>query len=190
MIRSESLDKLVKIKKVPIPVPGRVCRTLRMRRCANRRMARYLANGQRATAALEFALVLTPLLMLLFGFVATASVFFTMATMQSNAQYAGLMMATGQVKSLSTGTITSANNTATTSCSGSLTSTQVEYYACTGLPSWVPVTVTATENCAVPSVTVSLSATASAAAIADVFQFFSGRSLSVSTVLMKEGQCP
>lgn len=184
------MDKPANIEKVTATVPGRLRRTLQARRYARGRVARYLAKGQRATAAVEFALVLTPLMMLLFGFIATASVFFTMATMQSNAQYAGLMMATGQIKSLSTGAITSNNNTATTACSGSLTSTEVEYYACTGLPSWVPVTVTATENCAVPSVTITLSASASAAAIADVFQFFTGRSLSVSTVLMKEAQCP
>lgn len=184
------MDTLPTIEQLADAVPHRPCRIPRGRRRANRRFARYLTSAQRATAALEFALVLTPLLMLLFGFIATASVFYTMAMMQNNAQYAGRMMATGGAKALSTGAITSGNNTATTACSGSLTSTEVEYYACTGLPSYVPVTVTATENCATPSVTVTLSASASAAAIADVFRFFTGRTLSVSTVQMKEGLCP
>ena len=151
---------------------------------------RELARQRRGVAAVEFALVLTPLLMLLFGFIATASIFFTISTMQNNAQYAALMMATGQIKNMSTGPITSSNYTATTACSGSMTSTQVEYYACTGLPNWVPATVTVTENCASPNVSVSLSASGSAAALADVFQFFSSRTLSASAVLMKDGQCP
>jgi Flp pilus assembly protein TadG len=155
-----------------------------------RRRPRRLLACRRASSAVEFALVLTPLMMLLFGFIATAGVFFTWSTMQSNAQYAALLMATGQIQSLSSGAISTANNTATTTCSASLTSTEVEYYACTGLPSWVPVTVTATENCAVPSVAVSLSASASAAAIADVYSFFTGKSLVAQSVLMKEGQCP
>jgi Flp pilus assembly protein TadG len=164
--------------------------TLRVPQWASRRLSRYLTRGARGTAALEFALVLTPLMMLLFGFIATASVFYTWSTMQNNAQYAGLMMATGQIKSLSTGAISASNATATTACSSSLTSTEVEYYACTGLPSWVPVTVVATENCSVPSVTITMTASASAAAIADVFKFFTGQSLSVGAVLMKEGTCP
>jgi hypothetical protein len=46
---------------------------------------RELAHERRAVAAVEFALVLTPLLMLLFGFIATASIFFSMSTMQNNA---------------------------------------------------------------------------------------------------------
>ena len=165
------------------PIPG-------TRRFALRRQPRRLLTCRRATAAVEFALVLTPMMMLLFGFIATAAVFFTWSTMQSNAQYAALLMATGQVQQLSTGTISTTNKTATTTCSSSLTSTEVEYYACTGLPSWLPVTVTSTENCAVPSVTVSLSASASTAAIADVYSFFSGKSLVAQSVLMKEGQCP
>ena len=151
---------------------------------------RELAAQQRAVAAVEFALVLTPLLMLLFGFIATASIFFTLSTMQNNAQYAALMMATGQIKNLSTGPITSSNYTATTACSGSLTSAQVEYYACKGLPSWVPATVTATEDCASPAVSVNLSASGSAAALVDIFRFFSSRTLTASAALMKEGQCP
>jgi Flp pilus assembly protein TadG len=82
-------------------------------------MFHELTNQVRAVAALEFALVLTPFLTLLFGFIATAAVFFTSSTMQNNAQYAALMLATGQIKNLATGPITSANNTATTTCSGS-----------------------------------------------------------------------
>jgi hypothetical protein len=42
----------------------------------------------------------------------------------------------------------------------------------------------------VPSVTVSLSANAAAAAIADIENFFSGKTIVAQTVFMKEGSCP
>jgi Flp pilus assembly protein TadG len=149
-----------------------------------------LARDARAVAAIEFALSLTPLLLLAFGFIATSVVFFAWSTMQSRAEYAARLMSTGQVTSLSTGTISSTNTTATTDCGSSLTSSDVEYYACSGLPSWVPVTVTATEDCTVPSVSVRLSASAATAALADTFGFFTGKQLVATAVLMKEGQCP
>jgi hypothetical protein len=115
---------------------------------------------------------------------------FTWSAMQNSAQYAALLVSTGQVKSLSTGAITTANETATTACSSSLTSTEAEYYACYGLPGWGSYTVTTTENCAVPSVQVSISASASSIAIGDVFALFSGETISAQSVVMKEGQCP
>lgn len=160
------------------------------RRCAAGGFLRNIFCCGRATAALEFAIVATPLMLLTFGFIAMSAVFYTWSSMQSGAQYAALLVATGQIKNLSTGAITANNATATTTCSSSLTSTEAEYYACTGLPSWVTFTVTTTENCATPSVTVSLSASASAAAIADVFAIFTGKSLVSSAVVMKQPPCP
>jgi Flp pilus assembly protein TadG len=160
------------------------------RRRANAGTLRGLAGNRRGVAALEFALASTPLLMLVFGFIATNAVFYAWSTMQNNAQYAARLMATGQIANLATGPIGSAANTSTAACSSSLNSTEVEYYACTGLPSWVGFTVTATEDCTVPSVTVSLSANASAAALADVFKIFAGRTLVTQAILMKEGTCP
>jgi Flp pilus assembly protein TadG len=151
---------------------------------------RALGDCQRAAAALEFVLVSGPLLILIFGFVATSAVFYTWSTMQSYAQYAARMMSTGQIKNLTNGPITTSNTTATVTCSGSIPSTAVEYYACNGLPNWVTFTATATENCAVPSVAVSLSVSASSAAIADVLAIFTGKTLVANAVLMKEGQCP
>jgi Flp pilus assembly protein TadG len=155
-----------------------------------RRLFQGVGRCRRGVAALEFGILAPTLLMLLFGFVATGTLIFTWSAMQSTAQYAALMVSTGQVKSLSNGAITTSNTTATTTCSGSLTTSEAEYYACHALPSWATFTVTTTENCAVPSVTVSVSASGSTAAIADVFDIFTGRTLTAEAVVMKEGQCP
>jgi len=141
-------------------------------------------------AALEFAILATPLMLLIFGFISISSIFYTMSAMQNAAQYAASLVATGQITSLSTGPITTTNTTATVKCGSTLTATEAEYYACTDLPGWASFTVTTTENCATPSVAVSLSVDASAAAIVDMFQMFTGKTLVGNAVVMKEGQCP
>jgi hypothetical protein len=110
--------------------------------------------------------------------------------MQINTQYAALLMSTGQITANNSGTITTGNNSVTTPCSSSMRTTQVEYYACTGLPTWTTFSVTTTETCATPSVTVTLSTSASTAAIADVEKIFSGNTIVATTVMMKEGTCP
>jgi Flp pilus assembly protein TadG len=156
----------------------------------NFRRIRGLAGCRRGAIALEFALASVPLLMLMFGFIATSAVFNTWSSMQSNTQYAARMMSTGQVFTNANGAISTSNNSSSATCGSSLRNTQVEYYACSGLPGWATFTVTTTENCTVPSVTVSLSANAAAAAIADIENFFSGKTIVAQTVFMKEGSCP
>jgi Flp pilus assembly protein TadG len=153
-------------------------------------MFRRLRKCNRGVAALEFALVATPLMVITFGFISISLAIYTMTAMQNAAQYAAFMVATGQAKSISTGPLSSSNTTATTTCSGSLPSTEAEYYACKGLPAWASFTVTTTENCATPSVSVNLSVKASAAGISDIFGIFSNNSLSSNAVAMKEGACP
>lgn len=154
------------------------------------RRAWWRRMGRRGSAAVEFAVIAAPLTTILFGFIATNVLFFTWAAMQDSAQMAARMVSTGQVKNFANGAITLANTTSTVTCSGSLTTTQAEYYACQGLPSWATFTVTATENCTVPSVTVSVSVDAKAAALADVYSLFTGKTLVAQSVLMKEGLCP
>lgn len=129
-------------------------------------------------------------MLLVFGFIATASVFNTWSSMQSNTQYAARLMSTGQISANNNGTISTTNTTATITCSSTLKTTQVEYYACTGLPTWTTFSVTTTENCTTPSVTVSLSTGATTAAIADVEKIFSGKTIVAQTIMMKEGTCP
>ena len=149
-----------------------------------------LAHCRRGAIAVEFVLASVPLMLLIFGFIATSAVYNTWASMQGNAQYAARMMSTGQISSNNTGALSSTNTSVTIACSSSFRSTQIEYYACNGLPTWATFTVTSTENCAVPSVTVSLSANAASAAIADVENFFSGKTIIAQSVMMKEGSCP
>jgi Flp pilus assembly protein TadG len=129
----------------------------------------------------EFVLVSGPLLLLLFGFIATNALFYTWSVMQNNVQYASLMIATGQVTSFSSTGVT---------CSSSLGTNQVEYYACSGLPGWTSFTAHVTETCSVPNVSVSLSTNASSAGLADVYSIFSGKTLTAQATTMKQGNCP
>jgi Flp pilus assembly protein TadG len=149
-----------------------------------------LANCENGSVAVEFALASVPLMLMVFGFIATAAVFNTWSTMQSNTQYAARLMSTGQITSNNSGTISTTNTSVTTACSSSMRSTQVEYYACTGLPTWTSFNVTTTENCATPSVTVTLTTSATTAAIADIEKIFSGNTIVATTIMMKEGTCP
>jgi Flp pilus assembly protein TadG len=140
-----------------------------------------LGGCGRGVAALEFALASGPLMLLLFGFVATNALFYTWSMMQNNAQYAAMMIATGQVTSFSSTGVT---------CSSSLTNTQVEYYACAGLPTWATFTARVTETCSVPNVSVTLTTNASSAGLADVYAIFSGKTLTTQVTAMKQGNCP
>ena len=166
------------------PVQERLTRRLGLRR------SNTLAGCRRGSVAVEFAVASVPLLLLVFGFIATAAVFNTWSSMQSNTQYAARLMSTSQIMSNNNGTITTTNNTSSVACSSTLRSTQVEYYACLNLPTWTTFTVTTAENCATPSVTVTLSTGATTAAIADIEQIFSGKTIVAQTTMMKEGNCP
>jgi Flp pilus assembly protein TadG len=141
-----------------------------------------LIGCRRGAAALEFALVCAPFMIMLFGFIAMNSVFLNLSAMQGNSLNAAMVMATGQITSFQSRSVT---------CSNSLSATSAEYYACQGLPSWATFAVTASENCTSPAtVTVLLSVDGASAALADVYGFFSGRTLSMQSILMKQGTCP
>ena len=150
-----------------------------------------LARCRRGIAMLEVALVSIPLMILLFGIISVNSVYFVMSSMQQNAMYAAQMVAQGTITAVNTGTLTSSNTGATNvNCSPLPATTKAEYYACNGLPSWATYTVRTSEVCATPSFTVSISVSATAAAMADVFKFFTGKTLVVSSTAMKQGSCP
>lgn len=145
---------------------------------------------RRGNMAVEFALVMPPFLLLCFGFIAVTMALQARSTMQTTAQMAARMMATGQVANFATGAIAGATATATTVCSGSLASTTVEYHACAGLPGWATFTVTATQTCAVPSVTVTIRASGiNANQTGDRFSVLAGKVMTVTSVMMKEGTC-
>jgi Flp pilus assembly protein TadG len=142
---------------------------------------RNFGGCRKAAAAVEFALVSGPFLLLLFGFVATNSLFYTWSVMQNNVQYAAMMMASGQVTNWTSAGV---------SCGSSPASTQVEYYACSGLPPWTTFNAKATETCSVPNVSVTLTTNASTAGLADIYSLFSGVTLTASATAMKQGSCP
>ncbi len=139
---------------------------------------------RRGVAAVEFALATTPLLFIVFGFFAINLMFYTLSTMQSAAQYAAMMLATGRA--------TTANTGALVSCSALPESPTAEYFACTDtvLPGWATFQVSSVRDCSVPKVSVTISVKASAAALADVFSFFTGQTLTTTSVAMKQGTCP
>jgi Flp pilus assembly protein TadG len=149
---------------------------------ARHRASRRLLRCRRGVAALEFALLSAPFLIMVFGFIAVNCAFLALSQMQTSSLNAANLMATGQ--------ITSFQSTATT-CTNSLTNTSAEYYACQNLPSWASFSVTATENCTSPaSVTVLITVNGGSAALADTYGFFSGKTLSATQTLMKQGTCP
>src|SRR5258708_7745893 len=146
------------------------------------RVTRRLLRSRRGVPSLEFVLACGPLLVLAFGFIATSAVFNTWSNMQSSAQYAARMMSTGQVTQNNNGTISSSNSTSSMTCSSSISTSKVEYYACANLPGWASFTVSTAEDCTKPSVTVTLSANAATAAIADAGAFFSGKTITSSAI--------
>jgi Flp pilus assembly protein TadG len=148
---------------------------------------------------LEFALALTPLLLIVFGFIAMNLTFYTMSVMQNSAQYAAMLLSTGQVNRNANGVFSASNLSSTaTPCSPAPGTTTIEHYACTGLPSWASFTVTTREVCTVPAnVSISISVDATSAGIVDLYAMFGstmgmfhGTTLTTNSVAMKQGSCP
>ena len=142
--------------------------------------ARTLIRCRRGVAAVEFALAATPLLMIVFGFIATNLLFFTLSVMQNSANYAAVMLATGSATTTNTGTLIS--------CSAPPASGTAEYYACIGLPSWATFQAKSSRDCAALKASVTISVSASAAALADVFNIFTGETLSTTSISMPQGK--
>jgi len=141
-----------------------------------------LVRSRRGVAALEFALAATPFMLLVFGAISVNLIFITWSNMQNSAYNAAFLMASGQITSFQSTSVT---------CSSSLATTSAEYYACQSLPSWATFTTTASENCTAPAtVTVQVSAGASSMAGADIFALFSGKTVVANATMIKQGTCP
>lgn len=149
-----------------------------------------LRRARRASISIEFALVMPPFLLMGFGFLGMTAAMSTRSTMQNNAQLAAQMMSTGVVPNFTSGPIIGATATAPTTCSGSLANMTVEYHACNLLPPWATYTVTATQTCSVPSVTVSIQATnLNSAMTGDRMRLLLGKTLNALAVMIKQGTC-
>lgn len=155
-----------------------------VRRILTSMPGRALVRARRGVAAVEFALAMTPLLLIVFGFFAINIMFYTLSAMQNSAFYAASLLAAGKA--------TTANNGTVVSCGSSPSRPTAEYYVCTSsmLPEWATFQATSAEDCSVPKVSVTVSVNASAAALADVFSFFTGQTLTTTSVQMKQGSCP
>jgi Flp pilus assembly protein TadG len=143
-----------------------------------------LVRSRRGVAALEFALAATPFLMMVFGFISANMIFISWSNMQNSAYNAAFLMATGQITSFQSRAVT---------CSGSLSSTSAEYYACQNLPTWATFTANASESCStsVPStVTVQVSSSASPTGGTDIYSFFTGKNVVANATMIKQGTCP
>ncbi len=149
-----------------------------------------LTADRRGVAALEFALLSAPMLIMLFSFVAVNLMLYSWSAMQTSSQNAATVFATVSPTSTA-GTIGT-----TVNCSSSPASTTVEYYACQNLPSWTTFSVVLARTCsAVATVPSTVSVTVSAAnmsgaAMVDTYSLFSGKSLVASTTMVKQGTCP
>lgn len=165
------------------------CRNLKLLRRALQQCQRGL-KCRRGVASVEFALVVAPFLLLVFGFIGLNMAFYTRSSMQNTAALAARMMSTGQIKNNVNGVISAGNATSSSTCGGGLTTAQVEYYACNGLPTWATYTVTTTQDCAVPSVAVQITASAFTAAAGDAMDVLVSKTVRARVVAMKEGACP
>jgi Flp pilus assembly protein TadG len=142
----------------------------------------------RGAALIEFAIVMSLLVLILFGVIAYSTAIFAYSAMQSGAEETARRMATGAVTAGSSSSIACKTGAA-------LTSGTPENYACGRMPSWGTYSVTATQNCStaggnVPSDTLTISANASTVALGDALGLLKGKVLTVTSVQMKEGTCP
>jgi Flp pilus assembly protein TadG len=144
--------------------------------------ARELLCCRRGVAAVEFALIAPLFFGMLFAIIAFGTGMSALSSMQSGVNAAARSMAIG---------LATAGGSAVTCGAGrALTTGTAENYACGALPSWGTYTVTATQNCATLTDTVSITASASTAVVGDVFGVLTGWTLRANAVTFKEGQCP
>lgn len=172
---------------------SRVCRakesTSNKGRCEGR-VWRGLLVDRRGVAALEFAMLSAPMLMLLFGFISINLILYSWSSMQTAAQNAATVLSTGQISTFTSSAASPVN------CSPAPASTTVEYYGCQGLPNWTTFKVAVTQTCSavagVPStVLVSVSAAnMSSAGLVDTYNIFSGKPLVATANMIKQGSCP
>jgi len=159
-----------------------------------------LGRCRRGVAAVEFALAVTPLLLIVFGFIAVNLMFYTLSVMQNAANYASMSVATGQINQNANGTFSNSNKGSTAvACSPLPPTTQIEYYACQTLPTWAAFNVTTSESCSTtpPTISIAISVDATAAGILDLsalfgstMGMFSGKTLTATSVAMIQGSCP
>ncbi len=164
----------------------------RMRIDAVRRFARCT----KGISSVEFVIIVPVLMLFLFSIITFASVLYIHVNMENAAREAvrRLAVADNVACTAAGGTTTAPCTGATVVCGGliPITAGTAEDYACTYLVDW-PINFEveagpAAGDCSELTVTVRLP-DASTAALADVFGFFYGRTLTAEVVMREEGEC-
>ncbi len=146
-------------------------------------------------SSVEFVIILPLLMMFLFSIISFGSVLYIQANMENAAREAVRRLAVSDATQC-TGTppATAACTGATVDCDAPITAGTAENYACTYLANWQVDFEVAVEadpsgtDCSELVVTVTLP-NASEAALADVFGFFDGRTLSADVTMREEEVC-
>ena len=156
---------------------------------------RRFARCDRGISSVEFVIILPLLMMFLFSIISFGSVLYIQANMENAAREAVRRLAVSDATQC-TGTppATAACTGATVDCDAAITAGTAEDYACTYLANWqvdFEVAVQADPSgtdCSELVVTVTLP-NASEAALADVFGFFDGRTLTADVTMREEEEC-
>ena len=143
-----------------------------------RETVRRFARARKGATSTEFAIVMIPMIILLFGIIQFGGILFLKNDMQNAARDAARRMASGYM----------CFDGGAVQC-GSQTSNHVEDYACSYLSDWQPtfhVTVSETDTADGTDMQVAIETDMGAAAIVDLFGIFQGRTLSAHTILRRE----
>ncbi len=142
--------------------------------------ARRIIFCRSGTSSVEFVLVVPLVMLFLFGIISFGSVLYIQSNMLNAARDAVRRMVVAEV----------IGNGVAVHC-GSETLGSAEVVACAYLATWgTNFQITATDQCPFEQdATVKITTSASSAALADVFGFFNGRTLSAKVTMRKEGAC-
>ncbi len=142
----------------------------------------FLLKDKSGASMVEFVLCLPVFLLFMFGIIAVSSAFYIQNNMESAAREAARRIAVVEAP------YTGGDVACTAAIVGS-----AEHIACTRLPSWADFTINASEEVCTPgqhvAVTVQVSVGGEQAALADIYDFFTGRTLSAEVMMRKEGEC-
>ncbi len=144
---------------------------------------RRFARCNEGISSVEFVIILPVLMLFLFGIITFASALYVHVNMENAAREAVRRMAVAEAPAAGV-PVSCANVQATTPGTA-------EYYACTYLADWpVGFTVDADSLCpANRDVIVTVAVPADQVALADVFGFFAGKTLTAEVVMRREAAC-
>ena len=156
---------------------------------------RRIARCNKGISSVEFVIILPLLMMFLFSIISFGSVLYIQSNMENAAREAVRRLAVSDAtRCTAGGGGTGACTGATVDCDAVITGGTAEDFACTYLANWQVDFEVAVEanpsglDCSELIVTVTLP-NASEAALADVFGFFDGRTLTADVTMREEEVC-